>query len=88
MLFLIQPSLGIIIPMESASKCAKAIVKSACRGDMYITDPSWVKVLFPWKVLFPEVVDWASCLVFGLSPNKSRKKGNQHLSMNPQNKAE
>ncbi|OIW00253.1 hypothetical protein TanjilG_27504 [Lupinus angustifolius] len=82
-----EPSLG-IIPMGSAFECGKAIVKSACRGDMYVTDPSWVKVLFPWKVLFPELVDWASRLLFRLSANNSRKKGNLNLSINSQNKAE
>ena len=74
--------------MGSASECAKAIVKGACRGDMYVTDPSWVKVLVPWKVLFPEVVDWGNRLVFGLFPNTSGKKGNLHLSRNTELKGE
>ncbi|CAI8619350.1 unnamed protein product [Vicia faba] len=70
-----RPSLR-IIPMGSAVECAKDIVKSACRGDMYVTNPSWVKVLFPFKVLYPELVDWVQQHIFGLFPNPSCKKGN------------
>ncbi|XP_047167421.1 11-beta-hydroxysteroid dehydrogenase-like 2 [Vigna umbellata] len=71
-----------IVPMGSASECAKAIVESACRGDMYVTDPSWYKVLFPWKVLHPQFVDWALNLI---CPNKSAMKGNL---MMPEHKTE
>ncbi|CAK8579127.1 unnamed protein product [Lathyrus sativus] len=70
-----RPSLR-IIPMGSAFDCAKDIVKSACRGDMYVTNPSWVKVLFPFKVLYPELVDWVQQHIFGLLPNPFCKKGN------------
>ncbi|BAT73128.1 hypothetical protein VIGAN_01058800 [Vigna angularis var. angularis] len=70
------------VPMGSASECAKAIVESACRGDMYVTDPSWYKVLFPWKVLHPQIVDWALNLI---CPNKSAMKGNL---MMPEHKTE
>ncbi|XP_060670181.1 11-beta-hydroxysteroid dehydrogenase-like 4A isoform X3 [Ziziphus jujuba] len=49
---LLQP-----VPAESAEGCAKAIVKSACRGDMYLTEPSWIRVLVPLKVFCPELVD-------------------------------
>lgn len=60
--------------MVSALECAEAIVKSACRGDMYVTNPSWVKLGFPWKVLYPELVDWANRLSFGLLPNTYNNK--------------
>ncbi|XP_027340359.1 11-beta-hydroxysteroid dehydrogenase-like 4A [Abrus precatorius] len=73
------------IPLESASECAKGIVESACRGDRYVTNPSWFKVMFPWKVLYPQVVDWACRFVFGLFPNM---KGDVHLSTKLENKAE
>ncbi|KAI5383822.1 11-beta-hydroxysteroid dehydrogenase 1A [Lathyrus oleraceus] len=65
-----------IIPMGSAFDCAKDIVKSACRGDMYVTNPSWVKVLFPFKVFYPELVDWVQQHIFGPLPNPACKKGN------------
>ncbi|RDX63265.1 11-beta-hydroxysteroid dehydrogenase 1B, partial [Mucuna pruriens] len=78
-----EASLG-IFPMGSACECGRAIVESACKGDMYVINPSWVKVLFPWKVLYPELVDWASRLVFGLSQNSSSNKAHLHLSRIPE----
>jgi len=74
-IFAIQAAMG-RVPMGSASNCAKAIVEGACRGDMYVTDPSWCKVLFPWKVLHPQFVDWSCSLICGSSPKKSAMKGN------------
>ncbi|KAK7369636.1 hypothetical protein VNO80_11678 [Phaseolus coccineus] len=73
------------VRMASASECAKGIVESACRGDMYVTDPSWYKVLFPWKLLHPQFVDWACNFICGLSPEKSATKPNL---MMPDHKAE
>ncbi|XP_058735935.1 11-beta-hydroxysteroid dehydrogenase-like 4A [Vicia villosa] len=78
-----EPSLR-IIPMGSAFECAKDIVNGACRGDMYVTSPSWVKVLFPFKVLYPELVDWVQQHIFGLLPNHSCEKDNLHMSKNSQ----
>ena len=43
------------LPVESTERCAKAIVDSACKGDMYLTEPSWCGVGFWFKVLFPEL---------------------------------
>ena len=63
-LFAIQVALG-KVPLGSANECAKAIVESACRGDMYVTYPCWYKVLFPWKLLHPQFVDWACNLASG-----------------------
>ncbi|MED6216630.1 hypothetical protein PIB30_009519 [Stylosanthes scabra] len=75
-----------IIPMLSASELAESIVKSACRGDMYLTEPSWVKILFPWKVLFPQVVDWAVRFFFGLPSkgNNSRNKVHSATELKPE----
>ncbi|XP_030938953.1 11-beta-hydroxysteroid dehydrogenase 1B-like [Quercus lobata] len=52
------------IPAKSTEGCAKAIVASACRGDMYLTDPSWMKVLFWMKIMCPEVLEWCLHLTF------------------------
>ncbi|KAK6920485.1 Short-chain dehydrogenase/reductase SDR [Dillenia turbinata] len=41
----------------SAKRCAKAIVNSACRGDTYLTEPSWFKMLPVWKLVFPEATE-------------------------------
>lgn len=45
-------------PIESTRQCAEAIVHSACRGDMYLTEPSWSNALFMLKLLCPELFDW------------------------------
>ncbi|XP_023877752.1 11-beta-hydroxysteroid dehydrogenase A isoform X1 [Quercus suber] len=52
------------IPAKSTEGCAKAIVASACRGDMYLTEPSWMKVMFWMKNMFPEVLEWYSHSTF------------------------
>ncbi|KAK8472722.1 hypothetical protein PHAVU_002G285200 [Phaseolus vulgaris] len=73
------------VPMASASECAKAIVESACRGDMYVTYPSWYRVLFPWKLLHPQFVDWFCNLVNRPYPKKSAMKTNLKM---PEHKTE
>ena len=40
------------MPIESTVRCAKAIVDSTSKGDMYLTKPSWM------RVLCPEVFEW------------------------------
>ncbi|KAL2342796.1 hypothetical protein Fmac_004081 [Flemingia macrophylla] len=61
------------IPMASASKCATAIVDGACRGDKYVADPLWVRALFPWRVLYPELADWAIRFIDELYQNSHHK---------------
>lgn len=46
-----------LMPLESAEKCTKAIVDSACRGEKYLTVPSWTEALALWKVFCPEIID-------------------------------
>ncbi|XP_038893819.1 11-beta-hydroxysteroid dehydrogenase A-like isoform X1 [Benincasa hispida] len=46
------------IPVETVEACAKAIVRSACRGDRYLTEPSWYNGLYYLKVFCPEVLEW------------------------------
>ncbi|KAK3406499.1 hypothetical protein EUGRSUZ_K02702 [Eucalyptus grandis] len=48
------------ILLESTERAARAIVRSTCRGDMYLTEPFWMSVLYPWKVLFPQVTEWCN----------------------------
>ncbi|GMI76686.1 hydroxysteroid dehydrogenase 6 [Hibiscus trionum] len=47
-----------VMPVESAERCAKAIVESACRGDKYLTVPSWMHTTVVWRVFLPEMMDW------------------------------
>lgn len=53
----LQAQLG-AVPVEYASKCAKSIVNSVCRGDKYLTTPSWFSVMYLWKAFAPEVIEW------------------------------
>ncbi|OMO55085.1 Short-chain dehydrogenase/reductase SDR [Corchorus olitorius] len=50
------------MPVGSVSGCARAIENSACRGDRYVTEPSWFSVTFLWKLFFPEVFEWSGRL--------------------------
>ncbi|XP_061953059.1 11-beta-hydroxysteroid dehydrogenase A-like [Populus nigra] len=61
------------VPAESTERCAKAIVDSACRGDRYLTEPSWARMTFLLKVLCPEVLEWLFHMVL---VSKSSKKSN------------
>ncbi|KAG2675416.1 hypothetical protein I3760_12G003700 [Carya illinoinensis] len=63
------------IPVETAGACAAAIVKSACRGDRYLTEPAWFKVIYFWKVFFPEVIEWCYRLMYmNSSPQEAPSK--------------
>ncbi|KAJ0051958.1 hypothetical protein Pint_01218 [Pistacia integerrima] len=59
------------IPMETKEECAKAIVKSACRGDKYLVEPSWVRVLFLFKAVCPEVIEYCNRLAFRVSRSRT-----------------
>ncbi|XP_030472681.2 11-beta-hydroxysteroid dehydrogenase-like 4A [Syzygium oleosum] len=63
------------ILVESTERAAKAIVRSACRGDMYLTEPFWTSVFYPWKVLFPQVTEWCNRWIYITLPRASRSAG-------------
>ncbi|KAK7318298.1 hypothetical protein RJT34_02997 [Clitoria ternatea] len=46
-----------LMPIRSVTEAAKAIVKSACRGDACLTEPAWIRTTFYWKLLCPEVLE-------------------------------
>ncbi|XP_062114910.1 11-beta-hydroxysteroid dehydrogenase A-like [Humulus lupulus] len=56
------------IPVETCQDCAKAIVKSALRGQRYLTEPSWFKVTYAWKVFCPEILEWGFRLFYLTKP--------------------
>ncbi|OMO84216.1 Short-chain dehydrogenase/reductase SDR [Corchorus capsularis] len=63
---------GGFVPMESAERCGRAIVKKACRGDKYVTEPSWIiSALYPLKVLCPQLVEHCNHFLF---VSNSKKK--------------
>ncbi|CAN4089342.1 unnamed protein product [Withania somnifera] len=47
-----------IAPVVKVEDCAKTIVNGACRGERYITVPSWFTFTYLWKVFYPEIVEW------------------------------
>ncbi|EEF51746.1 11-beta-hydroxysteroid dehydrogenase-like 4A [Ricinus communis] len=51
---------NLIVPLESKESCAKAMVNSVCRGDKYLVEPSWIRILFSWKVFYPEIVEFGN----------------------------
>ncbi|PIA33839.1 hypothetical protein AQUCO_04000128v1 [Aquilegia coerulea] len=58
-------------PVKRAEECAKGIVNGVCRGDRYITEPSWYKVLYLWRVFCPEVLEWFNHLMLVPGPGNS-----------------
>ncbi|KAK4846629.1 hypothetical protein QYF36_020063 [Acer negundo] len=55
-------------PIGSVISCAKAIVNSACRGERYLTEPSWFRVTYWLKVFCPEVIEWSYRLFYLTRP--------------------
>lgn len=43
---------------------AKAMVDAICRGERYVTEPSWYRVLYLYKFLCPEVMEWCFNVVY------------------------
>ncbi|ONK77831.1 uncharacterized protein A4U43_C02F11180 [Asparagus officinalis] len=61
-------------PVWHKENCAKAIVDAACRGNRVMTDPTWFRVLFMWKLLAPEVMEWFMRMLFVPGPGKSHEE--------------
>ncbi|OMO93863.1 Short-chain dehydrogenase/reductase SDR [Corchorus olitorius] len=62
------------VPMASSERCGKAIVRSACRGDKYLTEPSWIKSLYLLKILCPELIEYTNHIAL---MKNLKKTGNQ-----------
>ncbi|KAJ4843087.1 hypothetical protein Tsubulata_019150 [Turnera subulata] len=58
------------VPVETTHGCAKAIVNSACRGDKYLTEPTWFNVFWMWKMFCPGVIEWAYRLFYVTRPQE------------------
>nr|XP_010913000.2 11-beta-hydroxysteroid dehydrogenase 1B [Elaeis guineensis] len=48
------------LPVGSTKKCAEIIVDGACKGDEYVTWPSWFKPFYMVMCFAPEVMNWFS----------------------------
>ncbi|KAJ4728821.1 11-beta-hydroxysteroid dehydrogenase [Melia azedarach] len=62
-----------LMPLQSTEDCVKAIVNSACRGDKYLTQPSWVRVTYFLKVFWPEMIDWLNRILLMSEPGTSQR---------------
>ncbi|KAH9770047.1 11-beta-hydroxysteroid dehydrogenase 1A [Citrus sinensis] len=62
-----------LLPVQPTEECAKAIVNSACRGDRYLTQPSWVRVTYYWKVFWPEIIEWCNRVLLMTGPGTSQR---------------
>ncbi|CAI0436189.1 unnamed protein product [Linum tenue] len=51
------------IPPETPGTCAKAIVNGVCRGDRYLTEPSWMRMFYLLKFACPEVMELCNQLI-------------------------
>ncbi|KAJ4850113.1 hypothetical protein Tsubulata_100585 [Turnera subulata] len=47
-------------PVMPTVLCAKSIVKSACRGDSYLTEPFWMKMFYLVHLICPEFTHWSN----------------------------
>jgi len=60
-----------MIPIHRVESCAKAIVRSAMRGERYVTEPAWFRTTFLWKMFCPELVEWIYRLFYITSPGEA-----------------
>ncbi|KAL8137558.1 hypothetical protein V2J09_003559 [Rumex salicifolius] len=51
------------LPVAKVEECATAIVRSACRGDRYVTEPNWVILTYYVKLLCPELLEFSQRLL-------------------------
>ncbi|KAI9079776.1 hypothetical protein K1719_038397 [Acacia pycnantha] len=65
------------VPAESAERCAKAIIKSTCRGDMYLTEPSWTRTNVWFKWFFAGALEWSFHVLLVKNPAKAAKRNLQ-----------
>ena len=52
------------MPIMRVGPAAKAIVEAICRGERYVTEPSWYRVLHLLKFLCPEVIEWCIDIMY------------------------
>ncbi|KAK4258060.1 hypothetical protein QN277_007566 [Acacia crassicarpa] len=62
------------LPVESTERCAKAIVKSTCRGDIYRIEPSWMRTGVWTKWYFAAALEWCFHFLFVKIPAKVAKR--------------
>ncbi|XP_010525337.1 PREDICTED: 11-beta-hydroxysteroid dehydrogenase-like 4A [Tarenaya hassleriana] len=48
-----------LVPKQSATECARAVVDGICSGKTSVAEPSWIGVLFWLSTMCPELMEWA-----------------------------
>lgn len=61
------------MPVRSTEECAQAVVNSACRGDKYLAEPSWVRVSFFLKAFWPEIIECFNHMLLVTGPGASQR---------------
>ncbi|KAL0318897.1 UNVERIFIED_CONTAM: 11-beta-hydroxysteroid dehydrogenase 1A [Sesamum angustifolium] len=61
-------------PIMRVESAARSIVRSAIRGERYVTEPAWFRVTYLWKQLCPEVVEWVFRVMYLASPGHPQKE--------------
>ncbi|KAL0441901.1 UNVERIFIED_CONTAM: 11-beta-hydroxysteroid dehydrogenase 1A [Sesamum radiatum] len=61
-------------PIMRVESAARSIVRSAIRGERYVTEPAWFRVTYLWKQLCPEVVEWVFRVMYLASPGNPQKE--------------
>ncbi|KAH7866348.1 hypothetical protein Vadar_019213 [Vaccinium darrowii] len=64
------------VPVESTEGCVKAIFKSICRGDRYLIEPAWMRMIHFWNLLCPEALKSFFSWVLINKPNYSTSNHN------------
>ncbi|KAL7099321.1 hypothetical protein ACP275_09G076600 [Erythranthe tilingii] len=59
-----------MFPVQRVESCAKSIVRSAIRGERYLTEPAWVRVTHLWKLFMPEAMEWMYRLMYITGPGE------------------
>ncbi|KAK4493570.1 hypothetical protein RD792_006677 [Penstemon davidsonii] len=74
-----------LVPIQTVERTAKAIVRSAIRGERYVTEPAWFRMTYIWKVLCPEVLEWMYriLLVTGQGEHPKEAFGKKVLDYTP-----
>ncbi|XP_059633488.1 11-beta-hydroxysteroid dehydrogenase 1A-like [Cornus florida] len=67
------------MPVMSCRACAKAIVHGVCRGERYVTEPKWFRVLFMLRSLSPELVEWYYRTFYFTKPTISNQMVSDNL---------
>ncbi|KAG9146390.1 hypothetical protein Leryth_020123 [Lithospermum erythrorhizon] len=59
-----------LAPVARTESCAKAIVRTACRGERYVTEPAWFRTTLWWHLFCPELMEWLYRIMYITNPGE------------------